>query len=1601
MPKKIRFYSFWRTICCVITITVCSLCYAVDNETDLSSMIPAKYASIQVQHPAPSDHTFFIINDFHYNYQAQRNIAHILDHLISDCNVDQIFTEGGSGNLNLSHLRSYAPKISRENVSLNYLKNGLISGEEFLDITSDLNFTITGLENQSLYTNNVNSLFDTIAVSNEFQPFLASLSDSIDILKKEIFSESLSQFDQQRYLYHNNKTSINDYLSYLRTICQRYEISVDDYLNINTLLASIDYYTNLNELSLRTSINDYITKIETTHPDLYDNWNDLHKKVVFSSPDTLIDILRDIQTASGYSFSQESDIQAFYDIHNDVNSLDMLAVADELNSLENCLYENLATSDEQPLIIQISENLIVFKKLLSLQLTRAEYLYYTENIDTFQISLWTEQLSDLADDHLIQCSIPETPPLTMDKLDAIDRFYRLAVNRDNFFIQQLYAYLQDAKPSISVIIVGGFHRDSLIDFFEASNVSYAVVSPHFTKTEATCDYIDIFQNKTAQHPLLSSNEQFLDVQATRGTRTELQLINTLRDKAKEENWTPPLIEAALKEGRGTAISNLLDVDLNVLFALPEERLAYELSKDIYGITDDMIGALALRLRGPPGNTLKTRLKAAYTVVQDTIRQFKNRERSNQYMILIESPQDKLAFTAQDSAYPTTRPFYSKAPYYGLSTIEYAMSSKETAKRFRRLLKYDTRNIMDSESMPSNNDMRLLTLFWKAIRAHIEKLPHREIIFQRSISNAESRFFVSERDGIVTAEDITDPDASESIRKSQLKTCISTQHLTKRTRENVAVLPFFVDGVGSSIRWIHAIRGIRRDNPDEYLSVVLFDIPYNHDFIAQQLEGIIDEIIWVNPISPLVKDPVNLLNQFRQKDSSRVLWELVIQELIERDKDISKSYLFEKFLTGYDFSTHHPDFNHAESNIYASAYFDMKELAAFPVSEADEKVADQFYEQLGIDPETDIVIPYSLRLDMNLTEAVRNTNIYDTVRFVKLLNSLTYQKTGKPAKIIFFGNSPKTFIEQLIAELARIEYIPTKYSYFERIKSLTFDLVTIGRELQDMIDSDPNLIDFTNSWQLHHNSFQQKFTIPQQAAILKRGAFATGTNSGALDIPLACGVPGVRLTEYHYLGYNEFLARDLTINLYTTQNTKSTKYSFANMVADRAGVETYLNFLTSPPLQNDYEAAREAYSTMLDYIRAKRSIGQELPHKHYYVQRRHTLKANVSTMTTSLRYDKPAPASVVGIIKSFGRWGVTGLDSFYEMDLKEARSQLKPRCIDFKFPTSAWTPDIDVSLFFGLHRFKELPFHKTYMVAIMPEQKLPSKQEMANNPYIFEYLASADKIFVWSTQQYTTLTEIFPELKSLIVMADEELPPYTPKQLTSIPQVQADTRAFQIIRTIEDLGGQVMEHLKNERSVRNLKVIKRALNPDDKSLSISHIEDFNWGHDLVERIYGYFYRNHDDQAVDDLNYVGIWLISSSGWNIDAPVPFLLRFNDHMEIEGENIKRGYGANLFLSSEAFYKAYLAVIKGAPVDSLASLIRFQAHVVRTMSTRGFSDDTHRLLLEEMIELENNLIASFMNAYDVQFQYVAPGINPQQLTPMLERMQIINKARTTFGTSL
>ena len=107
--------------------------HAIGDSVLLSNIyIPESFGSIdnlwQTDINLQTPQKVILINDAHCNYEAQKNIAKILETLISDYKVDLVCIEGTEGKVDTSTFQSFPYKEIREKTADKYIKKGLFSG---------------------------------------------------------------------------------------------------------------------------------------------------------------------------------------------------------------------------------------------------------------------------------------------------------------------------------------------------------------------------------------------------------------------------------------------------------------------------------------------------------------------------------------------------------------------------------------------------------------------------------------------------------------------------------------------------------------------------------------------------------------------------------------------------------------------------------------------------------------------------------------------------------------------------------------------------------------------------------------------------------------------------------------------------------------------------------------------------------------------------------------------------------------------------------------------------------------------------------------------------------------------------------------------------------------------------------------------------------------------------------------------------------------------------------------------------------------------------------------------------------------------------------
>lgn len=1553
---------------------------------DITSLIPNKYASIESSDLSHTSDVFILINDFHYNYQAQTNIAHIIGDLCKNHDYKLVLTEGGAGNLNLSYLRALAPQEIRESVSQKYLKKGYISGEEYLDIAGRETFIIEGLEDKRLYLENVNAFFGSNEVKENLAPFLNKIDHVIDDLKVTLYPAEILEFEKVYTAYRDGIVSFFDYIHRLEQSAARAGITAKGTQQLAAFLDISRYFSSLDDSHIRAVIKKYIQDVKDRRHELdikEDSWTVL---VQYESLDALIARLGEVEAKSGLSLEGYPELVEYRDKDRTFKALDIAAIQDEAHTLKTSFYKALLKDPDQQKLYQLSEDIIIFKRLINLTLSRKEYEFYKANVASFQPSGWVTVLKAICDRQLYEGKVPSADFITFEMLDKIDNFYRQATRRDDFFIINTRNLLKKDDQSKAIIIVGGFHKDIFVDYFKREKLNYAVVSPKFDTHEATCNYLEVFKKKmTTAAQVAALERQYLDIQATKGTPVETALASELRDAAKVNHVVPPALKKAIADGRAFVIKDIQDVNLDRLFDLEPRQIAEALTDGLPGITDQILDDIARKLRGPPGEQLRLKLKTGFFAIQETVQEAikakEDQKVAKRYLIALDDPAAPNAFLPDPSVSEVLRaPSGLDLVYIGMKALEYSFLNSDNLYGLKRVLKSDAFGLNTPDYLPKGNELKYLKIFWRGVKAHVDGIPFRQYLFKKTSTNSESQFFVTEGP-ITIVENVDNPKDLQAINIARFPEMYRIQRLTARPRKEVSLLPFFADGVGSSIRWLHMIRGIKRKHPDAYYSIILFDIPQNREFTIKQLKGIVDEVIWVKPEEPLVTQQMNVSSHFRIKDAHRVIWELLIQSIIDKDPAINKAYAFEHFVKEYDFSRHHPTVPFDKATEYANAYFSINTPVEFPLTSSEQEAADKFYEKIKVDPEKDFVIAYNLRLDMSLTDPSRNTNLYDTLKFVQMLKEKVYAQTGRYPKIIFFGNSPLAFANQLLRELSEVEKSTTDELYLDRIRALTMELVKAAQELDEWFKSDRDLIDFTNIWKLTYNQFKQTYTIPEQAAILSRARFVTGTNSGALDVPLALGTPGVRLTEYHYLGYNEFLAKNLTINVRPVEEIKSSK-PFISFVADR-GVNTFLNFLASPAVKNDPETVSRAYDEMIEYLTNQRYAATVF--NLYHVKKKNTLKGSVGSPLEAEDNTRYRPGrNLPLLVRALAREGVENLGFFLGMPDATALEWLHTGRMDFTFaPLERSYPSVSIPVFFGVHSFIEPPV-KDYLIVLDPIDKVPYDREFTSDQGLVQYFRNAKYVLVWDKTMLKHLTDRLPELAQKTLLMDKIIAPSIPRLLLGIQRVRYDAMASQLIGILEHHATTVFSKLKDQSRKQNRERIEAAVYETGKEYQIRHLGDFSWGRDLAEKLDKYFHDRDDVQRLDDMNYIGLWLISQQGLLVDGVIPFTFRLSDFIELDDNHLKDLFGSNIFESEAVMYQAYRAITEyGADITPLAELLVFKAQIIRLLNTGGVKGVMSEAeSYKYFIDKENRLLADFFREYHIVAKDITPDSDEIRIVP-------------------
>ncbi|MBF0252416.1 MAG: hypothetical protein HQL29_01235 [Candidatus Omnitrophica bacterium] len=451
------------------------------------------------------------IQDAHCNYDCQKTISEIIDHIETNYGIDTINLEGGAEDYDTSIFTNISDREKREKVADYFVKQGLINGAEYYAINNPEKVDLWGVENVDLYIKNLKVYRNLQKNQNERDKYLEELDRTLKQLKAHIFNPGLLEISIKQASYKNGTLDFKEYVVYL---AERAGV-----IMTNSLASTCPNITKLTSIIKKEETIDF-RRADAERSYLIEKFQktlskrakeDLVKQTINFKNGTLSQeeyYKYLVNTAENFEvdLTPYPQLAKYIEYINTYDSVNKLAVFDEITELETSIKEVLFENNEQRELDELSNDLVMLKNLFNISITRDDWDKYNsknssaEGISSFDISSFTSFIKKESSKY----NIIETLSPGIESLDnwrsEIEKFYKYSFDRDNAFISNLsftrHPERSEGSQKPTILITGGFHSENLFDLFKQNNIPYVSISPTFTACkEGENPYFDILSGR--------------------------------------------------------------------------------------------------------------------------------------------------------------------------------------------------------------------------------------------------------------------------------------------------------------------------------------------------------------------------------------------------------------------------------------------------------------------------------------------------------------------------------------------------------------------------------------------------------------------------------------------------------------------------------------------------------------------------------------------------------------------------------------------------------------------------------------------------------------------------------------------------------------------------------------------------------------------------------------------------------------------------------------------------------------------------------------------------------------------------------------------------
>ncbi|MFH1209096.1 MAG: glycogen/starch synthase [Candidatus Omnitrophota bacterium] len=491
------------------TLTPVPVAHAANVESPAfisSFTIPAEFGKVTDRVKGSEGGSLLIhIQEAHANYDAQKNIKNILEHLSENYGIRLVLLEG-AGNKLTPELFNFFPQEPRLQQAINekLMQAGELTGAETFMISkgNDQKAEAWGVEKAETYAKNREAFKRVFEGRKLAQDFLETFYRQWQTYSSLLMSKPLKEFLTRETAFEEGRLPLADWTVSLKTAAARnLKLNLDHvqeqkdwpvlvrYFRLKAIDPKIDAVkVDVEKKAFLKEIRKNMThssgtgdrKTSAPNESLLGEVEQVFeqaKKQDFPAYKTrfVFERLLD-QLPKDFSFDPFPNLRLYLQQIILLSEIQSDALQDEIKSLTGKLTARLIKTEQDRQFTGILKDFRLIKKLFELELSRSEYQSILSDKITLEKLLQELQAQDPKAKGQNRNPSPKFLRLQSLYGTAI-RFYEGAIEREDRMIERAFARMQERKQTKAVLITGGFHTEGLKEKALRAGSSYVEITP--------------------------------------------------------------------------------------------------------------------------------------------------------------------------------------------------------------------------------------------------------------------------------------------------------------------------------------------------------------------------------------------------------------------------------------------------------------------------------------------------------------------------------------------------------------------------------------------------------------------------------------------------------------------------------------------------------------------------------------------------------------------------------------------------------------------------------------------------------------------------------------------------------------------------------------------------------------------------------------------------------------------------------------------------------------------------------------------------------------------------------------------------------------------